>query len=64
MFIDWLVVSIFAFLFWFILGKTLKTSELGIVSTSINFIILVSIFSTLGINNALQKIIPELKRKK
>lgn len=62
--LDWFAISILSFLFWFILGKTLQKSELGIVSTSINFIVLLSLFTSLGINNALQKLIPEMKRKK
>jgi len=70
LFLDWVTLSFLSFVFWSILGKTLGTSELGvtselgIISTSINFIILVTYFSTLGITLALQKLIPEIKKKK
>jgi len=64
LFLDWFAVSTLSFLFWFALGKTLQKSELGIVSTSIYFAILVSSFVSLGINIALQKLIPEIKKKK
>lgn len=64
LFFDWFAVSLFSFIFWIILGKTLNPSDVGIVSTSINLIIIISGFSSLGISSALRKLIPELKEKK
>ena len=64
LFLDWLLVSLFSFIFWFILGKTHSPSDVGIVAISINLILLISSFSTLGITNALKKLIPEFKEKK
>ena len=64
LFLDWFVLAFFSFIFWLILGKSLNPSDLGTVSTSINLIIFVSAFSTLGITLALKKLIPELKEKK
>jgi len=64
LFFDWFVVSILSFSFWFILAKTLPTKEYGIVTTSINFIMIISAFSILGINVALSKLISELGHKK
>lgn len=63
LFLDWLTTALLSFVFWFSLGKTLVKEELGIVSTIINFIAIVSLFSLLGITFALQKLIPEFKRK-
>jgi len=63
LFLDYFVLAFFSFLFWLILGKTLSPSELGITSTSLNFIILITGFSTLGIGVALQKLLPEIKEK-
>jgi len=64
LFLDWFVLSSLSFIFWMILGKSLSPSDVGIVATSINLIIFISGFSTLGITNALQKLIPELKEKR
>jgi O-antigen/teichoic acid export membrane protein len=63
LFFDWFALAFFSFLFWFILGKTLSPSELGITSTSLNFIIFITGFSTLGVGVALQKLLPEIKEK-
>ena len=64
LFLDWFALAFFSFFFWAILGKTLNPYELGIVSTSINFVILVTWVSTLGITNALQKMIPEIRKSR
>jgi len=64
LFLDWLVLAFFSFIFWMILGKTLSPSDVGIVATSINLIIFVSAFSSLGITYALKKLIPEVKERK
>jgi len=64
LFFDWLVLSLFSFVFWMIIGKTLNPSDVGIVAVSISLIIFIGRFSNLGINNAIQKLIPEIKEKK
>ena len=64
LFLDWFVLAFFSFIFWLILGKSLSPSDVGITATAINLIISINIFSSLGINNALQKLIPEIKEKK
>jgi len=61
--LDWFVITIMSFIFWFSLGKTLVKEELGIVSTLINFVVLISGISILGITQALSKLIPEFKKK-
>lgn len=63
LFLDWIIVAIFSFVFWFFLGKTLMKQELGIVSTMINFVALLSWISLLGTTLAIQKLIPEFKNK-
>jgi O-antigen/teichoic acid export membrane protein len=63
LFLDWLILSLFSFIFWMVLGKTLNPSDVGIVSTSINLTIFISGFSTLGITTALNKLIPEVEKK-
>jgi len=63
LFLGWFTTVVLSFVFWFSLGKTLVKEELGIVSTIINFIALLTLFSLLGITFALQKLIPEFKRK-
>lgn len=61
--LDWIVIASISFLFWVSLGKTLAKEELGIVSTLINLVVLLSWVSYLGIILALQKLIPEFKEK-
>jgi len=63
LFIDWFVSSVLAFLFWFILGKTMNPFEVGIVSTSNNFVVFISIITTFGLIVALKKLVPEIKQK-
>jgi len=59
LFLNWALTAVFSFIFWLTLGKTLPKQELGIVSTLINFVILLSWISSLGITMAIQKMIPE-----
>jgi O-antigen/teichoic acid export membrane protein len=63
LFLDWIGISFFSFLFWVILAKNLSTTEYGYVTTTVNFIIIVSVFSVLGINSALTKLISEFVEK-
>ena len=61
--LDWLLVSILGFFYWFIAGKTLIPEEYGIVSTSINLAIFLSTLSLLGLNAAIWKLLPEYQAK-
>jgi len=63
LFLDWFVLSLFSFIFWMILGKTVSPAGMGIVATSINLIMFISGLSILGIPTALTKLVPELKEK-
>ncbi len=64
LFSDWFSLSVLAFLFWFIAGKTLLPEEYGVVSVSVNTTILLSVFSLLGLHTTVQKLIPEYLGKK
>jgi len=61
--LDWLLVSILGFFYWFIAGKTLIPEEYGIVSTSINLATFLSTLSLLGLNTAIWKLLPEYQAK-
>jgi len=63
LFLDRFVISIFSLLFWIFLAKTISVSDYGIVATSINIVVTVSVFTSLGINLALSKLIPEFVAK-
>ncbi|MCK4442206.1 MAG: oligosaccharide flippase family protein, partial [Sulfurovaceae bacterium] len=64
LFLDWFFIAFLSFFFWIILGKMLTRLQVGIISTSINLVILVTWFSMLGITNALHKLIPEVRQTK
>ena len=61
---DWILISILNFLYWSIAGKLLQPKEYGVASTTINFIIVLSGITLLGLNMALQKLIPEYQSRK
>lgn len=63
LFLDWFFIALFSFIFWLILGKTLNPSDVGIASTAISLMTFICTFSSLGIVNALNKLIPEIKEK-
>jgi len=63
LFIDWFLVSVIGFLYWFVAGKTLLPEEYGIVSTSINFATFLSTLSLLGLNSAVWKLLPEYQAR-
>lgn len=64
LFLDWFVLAIIGFFYWLIAGKMLLPQEYGIVSTSINFALILSGISILGIHSVLWKLIPEYLVKK
>jgi O-antigen/teichoic acid export membrane protein len=64
LFLDWLLVSLIGFVYWFIIGKILPPEEYGIVSTVVNFATFLSTLSLLGINTALWKLVSEYEAKK
>jgi len=64
LFLDWFLVTLIGFFYWFIAGKTLPPEEYGIVSTVVNFATFLSTFSLLGINTALWKLVSEYEAKK
>jgi len=64
LFLDWVSITILGFLFWFVIGKTLPKAEVGIISTSINFALVLSGLALLGLQTAVWKLIPEYSAKK
>lgn len=64
LFLDWFALTIIGFLFWFVAGKTLLKAELGIVSTSINFALILGGLSLLGLQAAVWKLTPEYLAKR
>lgn len=64
LFANWLSVTILSFVFWVVVWKSLPPETAGIISASVNMIILVSTFGMLGFNATLTKLISEYSRKK
>jgi len=64
LFLDWLVLTVTGFLFWAIGGKTLLPNELGIVSTSVNLVMVLGGISLLGLSITTWKLISEYLAKK
>ena len=58
-FIDWFSLSLFSFLYWFIIGKTLLPEEYGIVYVFHNVTVIVASLLPLGTSISLFKLIPE-----
>lgn len=64
LFLDWFSLTLFGFLFWLVAAKTLSPEGYGIVVTVVNFIMLVTTFTSLGIGPAVIKLIPEFVARK
>jgi len=64
LFLDWFVLAIIGFFYWLVASKVLVRAELGIASTSVNFALILSGVSILGVHYALWKLIPEYLVKK
>lgn len=64
LFLDTFVVTIFSFLYWVLIGKTLLPENYGIIVTSTNLMSLLALLFLFGINVAAQKLIPEYTEQK
>lgn len=56
--------TLISFLYWFVIAKNLLPQSYGIISTSINFMILLASVSMLGFDNAIPKLISEYSKEK
>lgn len=57
--IDWFLLAILSSLFWIISGRLLDSTKLGVISTAFNLASIIQFFSTLGIGQALVKLVSE-----
>lgn len=64
LFLDWFVLTLMGFLYWFIAGKTLLPEEYGIIATSTNLAMVLSGVSLLGLNLSVMKLLSEYLSKK
>jgi stage V sporulation protein B len=56
---DWFLVTIFSFLFWLVIGKFLSKQDVGIITTSVSTVIILSSISFFGFSPTISKLIPE-----
>ena len=59
LFFDWFAVTVTGFFYWLVAGKLLLPEDYGIVSTAINFALILSGLSLLGMHAAIWKLVPE-----
>lgn len=64
LFLEWVSSTVLAFLFWVIIWKTLPPESAGVISTSINIIVLLSGIAIFGMTNTLTKLISEYSRER
>jgi len=64
LFLDWFILTLMGFLYWFIAGKTLLPEEYGIIATSTNLAMVLSGISLLGLNVSVMKLLPEYLSRK
>ncbi len=57
--LEWIFTTVFSFLYWFIIGKSLFPDDLGKITIFINLTVMISAFLPLGTGYALNKLIPE-----
>lgn len=62
-FLDFSSITFFGYLFWILMAKFLPQAEYGILLTTISLFGFISIISSLGLNESLTKLIPELMAK-
>jgi len=63
LFLDWLGIALSGYLYWVIIGKLLQPADAGVVSAFINFSLLISGLSTLGLLTAVSRLLPEYEIK-
>ena len=51
-------------MYWFVIAKNLLPQSYGIISTSVNLMLLLGSISMFGLNTAIAKLIPEYSKKK
>lgn len=61
--LQWIFTTIFSFLFWFVMTKNLPLEYYGIVSTSVNLMLILGSISMVGLDTAISKLIPEYSKK-
>ncbi len=62
--LDWIILTFLGFIFWFVIGKTLSPEDAGMISTALNFSIVISTFAMMGMGVALVKLVSEFNKKK
>ncbi len=64
LFIDWIIVTLIGYSFWFVLGKMLPPSDVGAFSAILNMALILSPLTSLGLIAAATKLIAEYKARK
>lgn len=59
LFTDWVAITFLSLFYWFIIGKTLPPESYGIISASVNLMIIISGFTLVGMQLAVPKLISE-----
>ena len=62
--LEWISNNFISFLYWFVIAKNLLPQSYGIISTSVNLMLLLGSISMFGLNTAIAKLIPEYSKKK
>jgi len=62
--LDWAFITLFSFIYSFVIWRTLTPFEYGIISTSVNLMMILGSISMLGMNTAVQKLISEYVEKR
>ncbi len=63
-FLDWVVMTLGGYLFWVVIGRLTNPGDVGLFSTILSLSILLTGFTSLGMNSVLPKLIPEYQIKK
>ena len=64
LFLEWFSATVFSLVYVIIMGKILPTQEFGIVQTCFSIVGIVFLFTTLGLDIAMAKLIPEYQKDK
>lgn len=62
--LDWFFVNLFSFLYSYVIWVTLPPENYGIVITSVNLMLLLSLITLFGLSTTLPKLIPEYMKNK